>query len=115
MSSTSQVVWKYPLALTADVQLVEVPVTAKLVRFAMQGDVPTMWLLVEQGCDCDQHKGTTVRGYFIRGTGDPAAAEPDALYRGTADHRGYVWHLFELLRSPEAATPDLSILIRERT
>lgn len=98
-----QRVWKYPLGLTADVQLLEVPVGAKLVRFAMQGDVPTTWWLVWGETDAEARAETTRRGFVIRGTGDPATGL--ATYQGTADHRGYVWHLFEVLNTAPPEVP----------
>lgn len=46
-----QVVLKYPLELTAKAQLVELPVTARMVHFEMQRGKPTMWWLVERKGD----------------------------------------------------------------
>lgn len=92
--SGRQVVWKYPLALTADVQTVTTPVGAKVIHFAMQGDVPTAWMLVEEG------RSSTLRRFQLKGTGDPSGPYDEAQYKGTAQHGPAVLHLFQILRTP---------------
>lgn len=91
-----QVVWKFPLDLTAEPQTVTTPVGARVVHFAMQGDVPTVWMLVEEG------QPDTDRWFQIKGTGDPTGRYDEAIHQGTAQHGAFVWHLFQLTRQPEA-------------
>lgn len=87
-----QVVWKFPLELVAGPQKITAPRDSRLVHFAMQRDVPTVWMLV------DENQQDTAEHWFqIKGTGDPAGRHHEAVYVGTTQHGLFVWHLFLLL------------------
>ena len=79
-------VWKYPLDWTAEPQTVAMPVAAKPGRFAVQDGVPTLWAEVETSSIA------VPRLFVIVGTG---ADIPFPTYRGTVDHNGFVFHLYE--------------------
>jgi hypothetical protein len=86
-----QVVWKYPIALVADEQVIGVPVRSRCVHVAIQHGVITMWRLVE-----DPNTEMTDRRFVIRGTGHPV--EEQAMHLGTVLDGAFVWHLFEVFR-----------------
>ena len=81
-------IYKYPLELVAHPQLVHIPGDATIVHFAMQGDIPTIWAIV------DPHSSAReARNFVIRGTGHNLHEE--LQYIGTTQHGLLVWHLFE--------------------
>lgn len=90
-----QQVHKFTLEFTADLQSVELPTDAAPLRFAMQGNRPQLWALVDVGAD-------HVKRFFrIISTGKPV---PDvAHYVGSCDDQEFVWHLFETA-APQPAT-----------
>jgi hypothetical protein len=81
-------VWKFPLRLSGGEQLVRtMPFGAIPVRFAMQGQDPTLWCLV------DERNSAQDRRFVVVGTGHPI---PDGCeYIGSCDDGPYVWHAFE--------------------
>jgi hypothetical protein len=89
-TKTMMAVWKYPLPLReGPVFRVRMPHKAQILAFQMQGDVPTMWALVDPDTDI-----TYRRVFRIFGTGHQEV-EPSALYHGTCQIGPFVWHLFE--------------------
>lgn len=81
-------VYKYPLGLVAHPQLVTLPQDAVIVHFAMQGDIPTFWAIVDPYSSLMQAKN-----FVIRGTGHDL--DKELQYIGTTQHGPLVWHLFE--------------------
>lgn len=80
-------IWKFELTR---LQLchIRMPVGAKIVRLARQGESICMWAVVEPTNDLEERKFTTV------GTGQPIPKV--SRYVGTWDDPPFVWHLFEL-------------------
>lgn len=85
-------VWKYPLAWTAEPQTVKMPPGAAPRRFAMQSGTATVW--AEVNVPDDGPTDPEDRRFVIVGTGSPVP-EGFATYRGTVDHNGFVFHLYE--------------------
>lgn len=82
-----QQVWKFPLG-TAERTEVEMPGGAKVVEFAMQHGVFTLWAVVTPG------ETPQKRIFYIAGTGHPIS--PNAhTYLGTVHVDGFVFHIFE--------------------
>jgi hypothetical protein len=83
-------IWKWPLRLT-EVQVVEMPVGAKLLDVQMQGPDCCLWAL------CDPSGPRVWRKLAIYGTGTPMPDEPGD-YVGTFQAQGgtLVVHLFDL-------------------
>jgi hypothetical protein len=83
-------IWKFPLRLSGGEQLVRtMPADAVPVRFAMQGETPTLWCIVEpENSMIDRH-------FVVLGTGHPIPN--GSRYLGSCDHGDFVWHAFELL------------------
>lgn len=87
-------VWKYPLAWTAEPQVVGMPPGSVVRRFAAQSGTPTVWAEVPVPEDAAQTETLEERTLLIVGTGSHI---PDGFtaYLGTVDHNGYVFHLYE--------------------
>lgn len=82
-------IFKYPLRLSGGEQLVRtMPADAFPLHFAMQGDTPTVWCLV------DPENAQIDRYFTVVGTGHPIPN--GSSYLGTCQHGQFVWHLFEL-------------------
>lgn len=90
MGMTSAV-WKYPLEVP--LTTVAMPMGARVLHVGAQGDVVTLWALVEPD------RKLLDRQFLVVGTGwefDLGHPVPDAEYRGTALRRdGLVFHVFE--------------------
>lgn len=81
-------IWKFPLPIRADEALdVQMPVGAQVVRFGLQGSVPTLWALV------DTQAQLAARRFAIIGTGHDFP--DDAVYVGSFDSPPFVWHVVE--------------------
>jgi hypothetical protein len=86
-------VWKYPLALVADDQTIEMAVGSRIVHCEEQNRVPTMWAEADTaGAATDFEE----RRFVIVGTGHPI---PDGftIYRGACvlDEGAFVFHVYE--------------------
>ena len=83
-------IWKFPLALEGLIS-VAMPEGAEILHFAMQGDTPTIWALVEPS------RMNESRHFQLAGTGHPLAESDGspATHIGTCVHGPFVWHLFE--------------------
>lgn len=93
-------IWKFPLAHATPLSShgVEMPAGARVVRFALVANVPTVWALV------DDQAPREVRSFTAYGTGHEI---PDhAWYVGTWDAGPFVWHLFDVTCRAEATKPD---------
>lgn len=90
-------VFKYPLPTQYLIEI-DMPKGAKILSFRNQGEVPTIWALVDQDNNFpDSQKVGTFR---LAGTGDPIDQNINELdYIGTALFLGdsLVFHLFEVL------------------
>ena len=64
------------------------PGDAVVVHFAMQGEVPTIWVIVDPYSPIGR-----ARNFVIRGTGHDL--DEKLHYIGTTQHGALVWHLFE--------------------
>ena len=85
---TMERIYKYPLRLVAHPQLITLPRDATVVHFAMQGDTPTFWAVVDP-----YSPDREARNFVIRGTGHDL--DDELRYIGTTQHGPLVWHLFE--------------------
>lgn len=79
-------VLKYPVPV-ADSFVLRLPIGARIVRFAPQGESLYLWALVDR--DREEHE----RHFGIRGTGHPW--EGDDNYVASCEHGAFVWHLVE--------------------
>jgi hypothetical protein len=82
-------IFKYPLELTAGVQLIPMARTARIVHVCTQHERPTLW------AEVDNYESLFKRGFCVVGTGHII---PDqAIYIGTT-HIGdnFVWHIYEV-------------------
>lgn len=82
-------IWKFPMH-TPD-RLIEMPEWAIVLHFGMQGSVWTFWAEV----DADPSVRKVTRRFRVYGTGHDLP-EDGGSYIGTAQHEGFVWHLFEV-------------------
>lgn len=84
-------VLKYPLPLYFGAkQTIVMPARSEILTFQMQGDIPTIWALVDPS---EQEREE--RHMQIVGTGHKEVEPEGSLYIGTVQDRGLVWHLFE--------------------
>ena len=83
---------KYQLTLEESQEVV-LPKGAKVLCFANQFEVPTIW------AEVDPSEQTVSRAFRIIGAGHELLPVQGLSYIGTATFRGgtYVWHLYELL------------------
>lgn len=93
MTTDTRTVWKYPLPLLlvygpGTIGVVELPVKARFLRFAMQNGTPTLW------CEVMPLAPMITREFCVVGTGQtiPVGAE----WVGTCLDGAYVWHLYVL-------------------
>lgn len=80
-------IYKYPLQF-AGRQEVILPADHIIFALQMQGDVPTLWVMVDPGDD------STVRVFKMYGTGQEVELCDDEQHIATVQHKGYVWHFF---------------------
>ena len=99
----SKVIWKFPLYLGDNA--IGVPdVDARILSLQMQGDTPTLWILL------DPSAKTPITRYFkFYGTGH-TTQDPIGAYIGTVQLEGgrYIFHLFEVTPQAEEAEPSES-------
>lgn len=81
-------IYKYPLEFVAHPQLVMLPEGATVIHFAMQGETPTIWVLVDPDSPMKE-----ARNFVIVGTGYDL--DKELHYIGTTQHGAFVWHLFK--------------------
>lgn len=81
-------VYKYSLELVAYPQLIPMLEDATVIHFAMQGETPTIWVLVDPHSPIKE-----ARNFVIMGTGYDL--DKELHYIGTTQHGDFVWHLFE--------------------
>lgn len=88
-------IWKFPLPtlLLSDIVVLRLPTGADFLTLQLQGQVPTLWAVVNDQADF------VVRRLVIVGTGHDIPEEVGDTtdsYVGTWQHEGLVWHLFDL-------------------
>ncbi len=86
-------IWKYPLEMT-DLQIIAVPLDAKILTVQPQGDNCSLWALVDETAP-ESHK--VIKRIAIYGTGNPMPEKPGE-YIATFQMAGgaLVFHAFEL-------------------
>lgn len=80
-------IWKYPLKLTDDMQAIGMPMSARIVHVALQGQTPTLW------AEIDPDAPITERNFSVHGTGHPIKS---GEYVGTCVGTPFVWHIYEI-------------------
>lgn len=83
---TNQVIWKFPMTLSAH-QIVEMPDGAQTLHVAEQYGKITLWALASPDMEKRQYI------FYVVGTGHAVPAEA-GRYLGTAHVDGFVWHVF---------------------
>lgn len=83
-------IWKWTLAVT-DLQVIEMPMNAKLLSVQIQGELPQLWALVKEDQTLRQ-----ARRIAIYGTGNPIPDDPGEYISTFQMHGGaLVFHAFE--------------------
>lgn len=89
-------VWKYPYDFTVgEAFAVFMPSGAQILHADMQGNIPTIWALV------DPEAIKEPRSFRICGTGHPLPSNRPLLHVGTMQSGAFVWHIFEILEEKE--------------
>ena len=83
-------IWKYEINIT-DEQTIMMPKGSRTLSFQLQNGIPCIWAVVEPNVEKEKRK------FFIAGTGNPFPCEINAMFIGTIQNNGFVWHLFEQL------------------
>lgn len=81
-------IWKFPLDVTTEDQVVKMPLGAKIVHVEMQGMLPCIWAIVDEQVDF-----SVDRTFIVCGTG--WGVSPFWNYVGTCLDGSYVWHVWE--------------------
>lgn len=85
-------IFKYPLKLV-DMQLVYMPLGAKILSVDVQNEIICLWAMV------DVKGANQSRVFAIYGTGQPITDDVNKLtFIGTVQMGVYVWHVFEVLQ-----------------
>lgn len=97
-------IWKFPLTI-ADMQLVQMPVGARILTCQMQFNIPCLWAVVDPSADKQQVE------IHIVGTGHPLASEfaKTLQYIATFQQGNgmLVWHVFQR-RMSEPVAPAIA-------
>lgn len=80
-------IFKYPLKVEGE-QKITMPEKAKILSFQFQDDTPCIWAMVDPTAKVE------ARTFYILGTGHEVPPLFFFNYIGTAQHNGFVWHLF---------------------
>lgn len=87
----SKVVYKFPIPYVGAEQDIVLPVGATILTFALQGDVPHIWV------ELNPKTAEISKRYFqIFATGQDIPG--DARYIGTIFPNPYVFHLYEIIK-----------------
>lgn len=88
----ARTIYKYPLALTDDIQIIIMPGGAEILHVGVQGEnlVPRicLWAYIDPGAE------TQPRTFRVFGTGHDLPTKHE--YVGTVQMGSYVWHIFEV-------------------
>lgn len=88
-------IYRYPIALMTnpiEEVVINMPKWSHILSFQAQEDVLCIWALIDTDNDLVQ------RRFYVAGTGQDLGTLPIfrvTQYIGTAQQRGFVWHLFE--------------------
>lgn len=83
-------IWKFPVAIVNQ-QLVEMPLGAKILTTAMQGETPCLWAEVDP-----EETGKHLRNIHIFGTGQWMPADPSIYIGSLMLHGGaLVFHVYD--------------------
>jgi hypothetical protein len=85
-------IWKYSFPLGPLTR--QIPRGGVVLSFAMQFNIPCIWVLVDDGALME------TRQFRIVGTGQPLPDPDNSKFIGTvlADGGNFVWHLFEIVK-----------------
>lgn len=86
-----KVIWKYPLELTGEMQLISMSPGAEFLSVQVQTTSITMWFKVDPK-DMNQ----VPRKFQIEGTGHVFEDNDNREYLGTVQTGAFVWHIFEI-------------------
>ncbi len=81
-------IYKYELKIK-DSQLVELPWMSNILSVQFQNGTLCLW------AEVDTTTAKIQRTILIFGTGNPIEDKDDRVFLGTAQHNGFVWHVFE--------------------
>lgn len=94
-----QVIWKYPLILTNEIQSINMPMQYKFLQ-AEWLNGPTIWALV------DANGEEVLRLFRVYGTGEDLDDNYSHCYIGTCFQKTigitYVWHVFQVMKLDSA-------------
>ena len=95
-------IWKYMLHI-ADHQTVNMPEGGKIIHFALQDDIPTIWVEVDPEAERVERK------FRLFGTGHEFN-DTGLIYIGSVTgHLGkFVWHLYEEFKTKNSKTETFS-------
>lgn len=82
-------IWKYPLSTDAAHTDLSIPKGGRVLTVQFQDHLPFIWVQV------DTEKPPTMRHFELVATGQQIF--PDALYIGTIQRNGMVFHLYEVV------------------
>lgn len=82
-------IYKYPMS--QETSKISMPEGAKVLAVAMQGNIRTIWAMVDEDAPMEERDFRTV------GTGWPVSEDViGSTYIGTIMDRAFVWHIFEV-------------------
>ena len=86
-------VYKYSINIVDEIQVITLPIGAKILSFQLQGVQPTIWILLNI-----EEDRLVDRKFVIKSTGQPIMENIDNLiYIATTQQGMFVWHLFEAI------------------
>lgn len=83
-----ETIWKFPFQVS-DIVTLEMPEGARVIAVQSQGDVATMWAIVDPDVPKVQ------RVFYVVGTGRPLPTTGEFQYIATFQLPPFVWHIFE--------------------
>lgn len=86
-------VHKYPLQIGTKVSI-ELPHGAEILKCAMQGTTPMMWVQKPMAAS-----SYAIRHFQVYGTGWVIDEHTDVRYIDTVFHGTFVWHVYEMVDS----------------
>lgn len=83
-------IYKYPIEIK-DINVVSMPYDAEVLTVQMQGNIPTIWAMVDP-----DSRPYIERRFQIIGTGHPIPDDFKGEYITTFQESIFVWHIFEV-------------------
>jgi hypothetical protein len=90
---------KYPFRVSDEVKLM-MPYDAKIIKVAIQNDVPCIWAIV------NPKLGSTQYTFVIKGTGHDFTRDSIGEHIETFTIGPFVWHMFEEYKNPDRVVMD---------